>query len=172
MIELAETYLGNIAEDSSLSERIEKALRDKHCLETYLKQTDTSKGRVHNHSICGSEIGIVKSRDWVLREGDVFETQQGKLLLVHLEQQKLMVLSFKSPISNPIKLVHLGHVLGNHHWPIIVQSDKLYVHLAADEDVMEETIRNFSIAGLDISYEWRSSADQLMFSDEKHHHHF
>ncbi|WP_041933716.1 urease accessory protein UreE [Gloeothece verrucosa] len=171
MIELAETYLGNITENSSLSQRIEKALSDENCLKVYLNHTDSGKGRIHTHTTCGKEIGIVKSRDWSLQEGDVFETQQGKLLLVHLEQQKLMVIRFNLPVNHPINLVHLGHVLGNHHWPIIVQNDKLYVHLAADEEVIEKTIRNFSIPGLEISYEWRRSGDKLVFCENKDHHH-
>lgn len=171
MTELAETYLGNITDDISLSERIEKALSDENCLEAYLSQTDSGKGRIYTHSTCGIEIGIIKSRDWVVREGDVFETQQGKLVLVHLEQQKVMVLSFTKSVSDrPIELVHLGHVLGNHHWSIIVQGHKLYVNLAADEDVMEQTIRNFSIPGLQISYEWRSPTEQLTFSEQVHDH--
>jgi urease accessory protein len=171
MIELAETYLGNSTETPSLSEQIEKARSLEHCLEVYLNQTDSRKGRIHTHSTSGIEIGIIKNRDWSLREGDVFATQQGKLLLVHLQKQKVMVLSFTEPVSNyAIELVHLGHVLGNHHWPIIIQGRKLYVQLAADADVMEATLRNFQIPGLQIDYESRSPDEQIAFSEHTHQH--
>lgn len=89
MIELAETYLGNITDNNSLSEQIKKALSQEQCLEVYLSQPDSGKGRIFTHSNCGNEIGIIKSRDWVLREGDVFQTEQNKFLLIHLQQKKL-----------------------------------------------------------------------------------
>lgn len=175
MIELAETYLGNLTENASLSERIEKARQSERCLEVYISQTDSRKGRIYTRSNSGIDVGIVKSRDWSLREGDVLETSQGKLLLIHLQEQKVLVLSFTSSVSDcAIELVHLGHVLGNHHWPIIVRDNKIYVQLAADVEVVESTIRDFHIPGLQIDYESRSPNEHLSFSEHSehtHHHH-
>ncbi|MEH2281691.1 MAG: urease accessory protein UreE [Nostoc sp.] len=177
MIELAETYLGNITENASLSKRIEKLSLQEDYLEVYLSQTDSGKGRIHTHSTSGIEVGIVKSRDWSLREGDIFETQQGKLLLVHLQEQKVMVLTFIEPVSDAAKealhqraidLIHLGHVLGNHHWPIIIEDGKLYVELVVDAEVIEATIRHFAIPGLDIGYERLSPQEHLTFSEHAH----
>lgn len=170
MTELAQTYLGNYLEDISLSERITKARFSALCLEVHISQTDSRKGRIHTHSTNGVAVGIIKNRDWSLREGDVLETEQGKLLLVHLQEEKVMVLSFTQPVTRyPIELIHLGHVLGNHHWPIIVQDNKLYVQLVADVEVIESTIRNFKIPGLQIDYELQSAERHLDFS--QHHHH-
>ncbi|MBW4617473.1 MAG: urease accessory protein UreE [Desmonostoc vinosum HA7617-LM4] len=163
MIELAETYLGNITENASLSERIEE------CLEVYLSPTDSRKGRIHTRATSGTDVGIVKSRDWSLQEGDIFVTQEGKLLLIHLQEYQVMVLSFTEPVSNRvIDLIHLGHVLGNHHWPIIVHDGKIYVELVIDAEVIEATIRNFAIPDLQIDYEWRSPKEQLNFSQHAH----
>jgi urease accessory protein len=172
MTEIAQKYLGNSTENASLCQQIDKARSSKLCLEVHISQTDSRKGRIHAHSTSGVAIGIVKSRDWSLREGDVLETEQGKLLLIHLQAQKVMVLSFTEPMTNnAIKLIHLGHVLGNHHWPIIVQDSKLYIQLAADVEVMESTIRDFQIPGLQIDYELRSPTQHLDFSQHTHHHH-
>ncbi|NDJ24496.1 urease accessory protein UreE [Nostoc sp. B(2019)] len=177
MIELAETYLGNLTENASLSQRIEKVSKQ-HCLEVYLSQADSRKGRIHARAISGVDVGIVKNRDWLLREGDIFETQNGKLLLIHLQEQKVMVLSFTELINDSslktlrdraIDLVHLGHVLGNHHWPIIIEDGKIYVELVIDTEVIEATIRNFSIPGLQIDYEWRSPREHT-FLEHTHHH--
>lgn len=168
MIEVVEIYLGNITENGSLGERITSEC----CLEVYLEVVDRGKGRIYTRSTSGIEIGIIKNRDWLLREGDVFVTQQGRLLLVHLQAQKVMVLSFSEPVRDyAIELVHLGHVLGNHHWPISVQGRKLYVQLVADVEVMEATIRHFQIPGLQIGYESRSPEEQITFSEETHHDH-
>lgn len=172
MTELAEIYLGNSKENVSLSERIEKARFSALCLEVHISQTDSRKGRIHAHTTTGAAVGIVKSRDWALREGDVLETEQGKLVLIHLQEQKVMVLSFTKPVTeHAIELIHLGHVLGNHHWPIIVQDGKLYVQLAADVEVMESTVRDFQIPGLQIDFELRSPQQHLDFSPHSHHDH-
>ncbi|AFZ26795.1 urease accessory protein UreE [Cylindrospermum stagnale PCC 7417] len=171
MTELAKTYLGNLKENASLFQRIEK----EHFLEVYLKPTDSPKGRIHTCSTSGIDIGIIKSRDWQLREGDVFATEESNLLLIHLQEQKVMVLTFNAPESDhrAIDLIHLGHVLGNHHWPILVKGHQIYIELAAEAEVIETTIRHFQIPGLQIDYEWRSPHEQLNFSQhtEQHHHH-
>lgn len=172
MTELAQTYLGNSIKDASLAERIEKARDSGRCLEIRISQTDSRKGRIHAHTTSGVTIGIVKSRDWLLQDGDVLETEQGRLLLVRLQEQKVIVLRFTEPVTDrAIELIHLGHVLGNHHWPIIVQDRQLYIELAVDAQVIEATIREFQIPGLKIDYELRSPNDHLDFSQHAHHHH-
>lgn len=165
MTELAEIYLGNIQDNPPLKERLSQEAH----LEVYLNYTDGPKGRIHVQSTSGVNIGLIKSRHWSLREGDVFVTQQGNLLIVHLEAQKVMVLSFTESITDQaLSLIHLGHVLGNHHWPIVVQDGLIYIQLTGDEAVIESTILNFAIEGLKIDYQWRGNNEQLNFS--QHHH--
>lgn len=172
MTEVAQTYLGNLIEDAELAKRIEKARNLGHCLDVRIGQTDSRKGRIHAHTTSGVTVGIVKSRDWSLRDGDVLETEQGKLLLVNLQEQKVIVLRFSESASDcALRLIHLGHVLGNHHWPIIVQEHKLYIELVVDAQVIESTIREFQIPGLQIDYELRSPSKHLDFSQHAHHHH-
>lgn len=168
MTEIAQTYLGNIQENPTLAEKLEAS--KKLCLEVNLSQSDRGKGRIHTQSTSGISIGIIKNRDWLLREGDILETEQGKLLLVHIQPQELMVLSFtESLVNNPINLIHLGHVLGNHHYPIIVKDNKIYLQLIVDKEKIEATIRNFQIPGLQIDYEEQLEGDRFSFS--QHHHH-
>ncbi len=168
MTEVANKYLGNIKENAELSQRLTK----ENCLEVHLSQSDRLKGRIHAHTDSGVAVGIIKSRQLSLQEGDVFQTESGKLVSIHLVPQKLMVLSFSNSTNTlPAKLIHLGHVLGNHHWPIIVRKDKIYLQLAVDEAVMEATIADFKIPGLKIDYESRSPSEHLNFSDHTHPHH-
>lgn len=172
MTELAHTYIGNWISNSGLAERVEQARTEGICLEVYLDQIDSLKGRIHAKSTCGKVVGIIKGRDWSLTEGDVFETERGQLLVVHLEAQKMMVLSFTGEAKgHEIELVHLGHTIGNHHWPIIVRGNKIYIQLAADIEVMELTVRSFEIPGLSMTYESRSFDNQLTFSKHSHHQH-
>ena len=171
-IEVAQTYLGNLTEDSNLAQRVKSARAQDHCLEVYLSQTDSGKGRIQAQSTSGITIGIIKSRDWSLRQEDVFVTESGNLLLIHLQEQRLMVLSFTEPVEDrAIELVHLGHVLGNHHWPIIIRKNKIYLQLIVDAVIVEKTIGEFHIPGLRIDYELRSPEAQLHFSYHSHRHH-
>ena len=87
MTEVAQVYLGNINNNSNLSKLVKKT-----CLEVTLNQSDRHKGRIYARANSGMDIGIIKSRDRALQSGDVFKTDSGKLLLIHLQQQKLLVL--------------------------------------------------------------------------------
>ena len=170
-IEIAQTYLGNLTEDTSLAQRV-KSVRDLgQGLEVSLTQSDRAKGRIQAQSSSGISIGIIKSRDWSLRQGDVFITESGSLLLIHLQEQRLMVLSFTEPVTDrAIELVHLGHALGNQHCAITIGNHKIYLQPTVDTEIMEKIIRDFQISGLKIDYESRSPQEHLHFSHHTHHH--
>ena len=166
MTEIAQIYLGNINDNSDLSELV----KHETCLEVFLTESDRHKGRIHTHTDTGIAIGIIKSRDRALQSGDLFQTESGDLILVHLQERELMVLSFSELVGDnvPVKLVHLGHILGNHHYPILVQDNKIYVQLVSDAIVLEKTIKDLHIAGLEINYEMRSPNKHLEFSAHNH----
>ena len=195
-MEIAQTYIGNLTEDTSLAQRIKTARNHKQGLEVSLTQSDRGKGRIQAQSSSGVSVGIIKNRDWSLRQGDVFVTESGKLLLIHLQQQRLMVLSFTEPVTDrAIELVHLGHALGNQHCRITIRDCKIYLQPTVDTDIIEKTISDFQIPGLKIDYESRSAlkdiskciplgtpsdkamplglspSEHLNFSDHTHPHH-
>ena len=176
--ELAETYLGNVSEKADLAMRIEQAKEEARCLDVSIGLGDRTKGRILTHTATGQAVGIVKTRDWLLRDGDVFISKNNYLVVVSIQSQQVMTLQFEAGVSNgAIALVHLGHVLGNQHWPIVVKGNVLYVALVADAAVMESTLRKMvktlSIAGLQIGYETKSADESVDFSGgaEVHHHH-
>ncbi|MEA5463786.1 hypothetical protein [Leptothoe sp. PORK10 BA2] len=166
---LAQTYLGNQLQDPQLAQRLETAAY----LEVELAPSDRVKGRIFTQTMTGKPggetVGIIKDRHWSLAEGDVFQTTAGQLLLIHLQPQPVMVLRVtQATPDQALTLIHLGHTLGNHHWPILVESDKIYIQLAGDQTVIESTLQAFKIPGLEISYELRSPTQYLNFS--AHHH--
>ena len=164
MTEIARVYLGNVNHDSDLSSLV------KNCLEVYLTQSDRHKGRIHAQTDSGEAVGIIKSRDRALQSGDVFRTDSGKLLLIHLQQQELLVLDLsllKADIL-PAKLVHLGHVLGNHHYPITIQDNKIYVQLVTDKVTIEKLISSLNIPNLQINYQQQTGDRQLYFLSHNH----
>jgi urease accessory protein len=157
MIEIAQTYLGNLTEDSNLAAKVTQARQQGSCLEVSLSQSDRHKGRIQAHSTSGVAIGIIKSRDWSMREADVFRTQSDRLVVIQLQEQELLVLSFEQPITaSATELVHLGHVLGNHHYPITIANQKIYLQPGADLAILEQTIKQLQIPGLIMNYQMRS----------------
>ncbi len=173
--ELAETYLGNVSEQVDLAARVSQAKAQGCCWEVLVAQRDRPKGRILTRTASGQSVGIVKGRDWLLRDGDVLTTAQNYLVLVSIQQQQVMALRFKDEASNrAISLVHLGHVLGNRHWPVTAHGNTLYVELAAEATLMASTVREMAqtlgIEGLQVSFEERSPDSALDFSHAHHHH--
>ena len=171
MREVAKIYLGNMERDSSLSSLVREARDRSRVLEVSLKKSDRNKSRILTKSTSGVAIGIVKSRDLKIREGDVFQTTQGNLIVVHLEAETLMVLNLTevTESDSTIELVRLGHLLGNQHYPIKIEQQKIYVRLTTDKRVIISQIEDLNISGLTISWERVSSlSDAVVHS---HHHH-
>jgi urease accessory protein len=170
MLEIAQTYLGNLTEDSSLAARVTQARQQTSCLDVSLSQSDRSKGRIQARSTSGIAVGIIKSRDWSIRSADVFKTEGDLLVVIHLEEQQVMVLSFEQSLTaSATELVHLGHILGNHHYPISIANQKIYLQPGADLTIVEQTIKQLQIPGLTINYEMRSP-DSSDFAPQSHHH--
>ena len=175
-MEIAQIYLGNLAEDRHLAAKVRSSSQSlpvrsssQSLLEVYLSQDDRAKGRIQAQSTSGIAVGIIKGRDWSLRSQDVFMTETENLLLIHFQEQKLMVLSFEESLeTNPVELVHLGHVLGNNHYPIAIADHKIYLQLPEDPRVIEQAIEALQIKSLVINYESRSPEQSLNFA---HHHH-
>ena len=164
-INLVDTYLGNLTKDLKLQKQVEQCRSAGRCWEVELTYADSKKARIHAVAQCGVAVGIVKARDWLLTEGDVFENAQKQLVVIHLEVQKLMVLSCSNEHSGQaLKLIHLGHTLGNQHYPILVTQDKIYIQLTSEHARVEDMIRGFDIPGLIVSYETRSPQQPLDFS--------
>lgn len=170
MIEIAQTYLGNLTEDSRLAAQVTQARQQVSCLEVSLNQSDRHKGRIQTHATSGEAIGIIKSRDWSIREGDVFRTASDRLVVIQLQEQEVLVLSFEQPVTaSAAELVHLGHILGNHHYPITIAQQKIYLQPGADLRIVEQTIKQLQIPGLIMNHEMRSP-DHLNFASHSHHH--
>ncbi len=161
MTEIAQNYLGNITEDFDLEQRVKIARDANSYREVYLKRSELVKGRILTKTTSGAEIGIIKSRDLVLRSGDILETTTGNLLLIEIVAEKLMVISLKRPLNNNhlMDLVSLGHILGNHHYPIKIEQNKIYVRLITDAKVVIKMITELNIPGLKITFETNSNQE-------------
>lgn len=171
---LAQTYLGNAREDEGLAAKVGQKQAAGRCLEVEIGRNDRTKGRILTRTASGQSVGIMKDRDWQLREGDVLETAQGQLVVVHVEAQPLMALRFSSNAHNhPTALVQLGHTLGNQHWPTTVRGEAVYVEMVAARAQMEKMVNEMAIAlkieGLQITFEAKPADEAVEF--QKHHVH-
>lgn len=175
MPERAHHYLGNLVDtpdSTELTHRITHARQQGDCLDVYLSLEDNRKGRIHAQATSGESVGIIKDRDHHLREGDIFQTESSRLVQIHLEDQTVLVIQVDPAVHAPaLALIHLGHTLGNHHYPIAMQPDRMYVQIEENADVIEATIRNHNIPGLSLSYERRAAAQAIAFEFHGHGHH-
>ena len=155
-------------ESDEVARQVDRARLAGSCLEVVVKLSDRPKGRILTQAADGQAVGIIKGRDWLLRDGDVLATERGQHVLVHLQAQRVMVLQFVAGVKNEATLlVNLGHVLGNRHWPVAARHGRLYVELVAEAAVMEATIREacqvLGIKGLHIDYEQRAAQSAVDF---------
>lgn len=166
MTEVAKIYLGNINHDPQLAQMIVAHPYE----EMTLPSSDRHKGRIYSYTDSGVAVGIIKSRDRSLHSGDLFETDNGHILLINLQEVELLVLDFSTvdPDLAQAKLVQLGHVLGNHHYPMTIQDQKVFVQLVTDKIIVEKLINNLHISGLQISYQINCSNQAIAFSQHSH----
>ena len=170
MTEVAEVYLGNIEQDAKLAQEVIEARETNSLLEVSLSKSDRVKGRIFTQSK-GLAIGIVRDRALKLREGDVFQTQNNYLLLIHLETETLMVLDLTHLTNSnaAVQLVRLGHLLGNQHYSIQIEAAKIYVRVPTDSRVITKMIEDLAIEGLKIGWQNKVfEADNAIATD--HHH--
>ena len=161
----ARHYFGNIQDQSDLKHQIQQETY----LEVEITPEENRKGRIYTQTRQGNPIGIIKERFQSLREGDIFQTDQGHWLLISLQRETVMVVQWDS--QRPYQLqdfINFGHVLGNHHYPIQVQENCLYIKLVTEPKMMEALIHSLGIPGLEIRYE-EYQADTLTFYT--HHSH-
>ena len=173
---LAQTYLGNVKESADLTRRVLQAREDGRCLEVMVERCDRNKGRVFAQATVGQAVGIVKGRDWSLRDGDVFVTEQGRLVLVSVQPQTVVVITLDGMTPNaPAALMRLGHMVGNHHWPISVKGRSLYVEPVVEpsvvESMLQEAAQRLGIDGMTVQRSQRSAQDSIEFSPLSGHHH-
>ncbi len=170
MTVIAKQYLGNINQNYELVERVNQAKKANKYLEIEIQESDRIKGRIFTKSVSGVTIGIIKNRELLLKTGDILETELGDLILIKLQEEKAMVLTITAPVSknNALDLVRLGHLLGNNHYPIKIQDNKIYVRLVTNPKVIEKNMQQLNITGLEIGYTTQSiNYDN---QDLTHHH--
>lgn len=174
--QVADEYLGNVNDSSELASQVAQDKSKNQCLEVFIERQDCRKGRIFTQATSGHSVGIVKDRNWTLRDGDVLMTAQQQRVLVSIQKQQIIALQFERKAYNaPMDLVSLGHAIGNQHWPMSVQGETIYVDAIANADRIESTLREIAdtlgIKGLHIVREFKSADQSIDFSGSHGHVH-
>lgn len=172
--EIADRYLGNVNEDRVLQSEIALDRKCDRYLEVFIDRQDARKGRILVTSgpasqPSGVSIGIVKGRNWVLREGDVMLTQRQQRVLIHLKKQQVIALQFdRKAYNSPTKLMQLGHAIGNAHWSVVAAGETLYIEVTSNAERLESTLQSvverLEIKGLHIVRESKTADQFIDFS--------
>lgn len=159
--------IGNIYSDKSLYEKSRGFQSERRLEKVVLSSRDRKKTRMKKTTDHGTEIGIVTPRGAGLSSGDVLILEKGRMILVELELEEVLVIDFKGDFILE-RAVKLGHLLGNQHWPIMVKDESVYIPITLDKSVMETVIRGSNIEGITIRYEKINPSD---FEAPPQHHH-
>lgn len=125
------------------------------------------------------ELGINLKRGTVLHNGDVLYYRVGeKMFVVRIEPEKVMVFHFVGKLNADELLkaaVKLGHAIGNQHWEMRVEGNKVIVPLTLDQKVMESVIKTHKIPGIRYDFEYTEkqiSNEKDSRLDNIPHHYF
>ena len=120
---VVEEILGNIGEDSRLGE-LRRRWQTAGRIETVaLTPLDAQKSRLRTVTDQGTPLGMSLRRGSVLRDGDVIylNESEARMIVARLKSEEVLVITVR-PAPSAAELlrvaVHLGHVLGNQHWPV------------------------------------------------------
>jgi urease accessory protein len=174
---LTKTYLGNSLQDAELNSRLAEAQGQNLGLSLNLDPVDCVKGRIYAHTNSGEQVGIIKDRSWEMRDGDVFLMETGQWLVVHVRMAESIVACFSpaevgdpqwNPAETALALVQLGHCLGNHHWPMLIEQNQIVILLTAqNRGVFEALLHEIDLPGLRVTYETRSlEPERIVTSDQ------
>lgn len=137
---IADQRVGNVNEGVGLGD---------DALRVTLSDTERRRSRVRTTAEDGTELGIVVSD--VLSDGDVL-TADGRRVVVSLEAVEAMVVTFDAPVR-PVGVVELGHAVGNRHWDLTVDGDRILLPVTDDRDRMESFVRPLLPDAATVSYE-------------------
>ena len=152
-----ETVRGNVHRDPRLTTAYRDAQAAGRVDEVRLTPLEAQKGRLRVTSIHGTPFGLSLGRGAVVCDGDVlYQDDSGSMVVARITPEEVLVITVR-PQASPADVlrvaVHLGHVLGNQHWPIMVEGASVYVPVSVDRTVMETVLRTHGLEGIEYRFD-------------------
>ncbi|BAB66052.1 urease accessory protein UreE [Sulfurisphaera tokodaii] len=86
----------------------------------------------------GEEV-IINLKGVPISDGDVFQTDNGYIILLKEKEEK--VVEFK---INDFTSFILGYIIGNYHMRVMVNENKVYISAELGEDYLTQKFKNFN----------------------------
>jgi urease accessory protein len=158
---VADDFLGTV-EDPDLRDRLDAAA----LLRITVDETERRRSRFRTTAEDGTDVGVVVARE--LEDGDVLEADD-RLVVVELEPVAAMVLDFRGTGGDADALttaVELGHAVGNRHWDLAVEDQRVYLPAAESRERMESTVGPHLPDGVGVGYD---EVPPTLFDGERGH---
>ncbi|BFU96060.1 MAG: Urease accessory protein UreE [Nitrospira sp.] len=145
-----EAIIGNIHE-TVWNARLEQATLDWLALD----QWEAQKSRLRKPSQNGVDVAVSLPRGVLLRDGDVlvWDEERQAAIVARVTLKEVMVVeltALQTHTSDTLirTCVELGHALGNQHWPAVVKSNRVYIPLTVDKQVMASVMKTHAFRGI------------------------
>jgi urease accessory protein len=155
---LIEQIVGNLGEDARLADLHRRWQAAGRAETVELTPLEAQKGRLRTQTDRGTPLGLSLGRGVVLRDGDVLHLNEAesRMIVARLKPEEVLVITVK-PAPSAAELlrvaVHLGHVLGNQHWPVKIEGTSVYVPVSVDKKVMETVLKTYDLQGIEYRFE-------------------
>ena len=155
---VVEEILGNLGEDARLGDLHRRWQAAERAETVELTPLEAQKGRLRTVTDKGTPLGLSLGRGTALRDGDVLYLNEAeeRMIVARLKPEEVLVITVKPSASaaDLIRVaVHLGHVLGNQHWPVKVEGTSVYVPVSVDKKVMETVLKTYDLQGIEYRFE-------------------
>ena len=119
--------IGNIFLDEGFDD-----LKDGNCERLKISRMELEKRILRRTTDRGTDVGLNLDSGVTLRNGDVLKNEDKKIVIEQLPEK---VISVRLKTKNmPEVMVLLGHIVGNRHRPISVQSEEITFPIQADSE--------------------------------------
>lgn len=151
-----------------------------------LSASDAQKNKFRTVTREGETIALSLPRNLRISNGDIlyFDADDGKLITAEIRYPEVMLITFEEMESLTADAFlslgfHLGHALGNQHWPAILKGRSVYVPVAVDRKVMLSAMKTHRFSNIALDFksgeevieQLNPSEVRLLFGSSSAHHH-
>ena len=145
------SVIGNIFDDKKLMTKFKHMESKKRCERLKISRLELERSRIRKKTDFGTDVGLILDSGTRLYHGDIIVSNTSKFIMIEQLPEKVISIKIKKLKKNHIGLITLGHIIGNRHKPIVINSDILYfpIQTHAEVEVFEKLLSDV-ITNLDL----------------------